>query len=59
MSVVVGIAALFLVGAFLYFADRIGDRIAYGSRRSSTTTDAISAAQYDRKRGDYSGLGGM
>jgi hypothetical protein len=57
---IVGIAVLFLLGALAYFAERIGDRIAYGSgRRSTTSADATSAAQYDRKRGDFSGLGGM
>ena len=60
MSVVIGAAGLILLGALVYFAERTGNRIAYGSRRGSTTSaDAISAAQYDRKRGDFSGLGGM
>ena len=60
MSVVIGVAGLILLGAFVYFAERVGNRIAYGSGRESTTSaDAISAAQYDRKRGDLSGLGGM
>ena len=55
-----GAAGLILLGALVYFAERIGNRIAYGSRRGSTTSaDAISAARYDRKRGDFSGLGGM
>jgi hypothetical protein len=60
MSVVIGVAGLILLGALVCFAERIGNRIAYGSgRRSTTSADAISAAQYDRKRGDFSGLGGM
>ena len=60
MGVVIGVAVLILVGALVHFIRRIGDRIAYGSGPSSTTSiDAISAAQYDRKIGDVSGLGGM
>jgi hypothetical protein len=60
MSVVIGAAGLVLLAALVDFAERIGNRIAYGSgRRSTVSVDAISAAQYDRKRGDFSGLGGM
>jgi hypothetical protein len=60
MSVVIGVAGLLLLGALVCCAEWIGNRIAYGSgRRSTTSADAISAAQYDRKRGDFSGLGGM
>jgi hypothetical protein len=57
---IVGIGVLFLLGALMFLGEKIGDRIAYGrGRRSTTSADAISAAQYDRKRGDFSGLGGM
>lgn len=60
MSIGIAAAGLALLGALVYFAERLGDRIAYGSRRRSTTSaDAISAAQHDRKSGDFSGLGGM
>jgi hypothetical protein len=60
MTVLVGVAGLILLGALIHFGQRIGDRIAYGpGRRSTTIADAISAARYDLKRGDFSGLGGM
>ncbi len=60
MTVAIGVAGLILLGALVYFAEMIGNRIAYGpGRRSTTSADMISAAQYDRKRGDFSGLGGM
>ena len=60
VTVVIGAAGLILLGALVYFAERIGNRIAYGSRwRATTNDDAIYGAQVDRKRGDFSGLGGM
>jgi len=59
MTVVIGVAGLILLGALICFAERIGDRIAGSGRRTTTSADAISAAQFDRKRGDFSVLGGM
>ncbi len=60
MSVVIGVAGLILLGALVYVAERIGSRIGYGSdSRSTLSADATSIAEYDRKRGDFSGLGGM
>ena len=60
MSVVIGVVGLILLGALVHIAERIGNRIAYGPEwRSTLSADAISAAEYDRKRGDFSGLGAM
>jgi hypothetical protein len=60
MTLVIGVAGLILLVALIHFTRRIADRIAYGPGRETTTSaDAISAAHYDLKRGDFSGLGGM
>jgi len=60
MTFVIGVAGLILLGTLIHFTQRIGDRIAYGpGRKPTTSVDAISAAHFDLKRGDFSGLGGM
>ena len=59
MTLLIGVAAVILLIALVHFGRRISDRIAYGpGGRPTTSTDAISAAHYDRMRGD-SGPGGM
>ena len=59
MSLVVGLAVVVLLGVAVHLAQKVGDRIAYGPGGRPVPTDPIADAQYDRKRGDVSGLGGM
>ena len=54
-----GLAVVLLLGVLVHLAQKVGDRVAYGPGGRPVRTDAISEAQYDRKRGDVSGLGGM
>lgn len=59
MSLVVGLAAVLLLGVLVFLTQEVGDRIAHGPGGRPVPTDPIAEAQYDRKRGDVSGLGGM